>query len=119
MRFGMTKVPAIPLTLAICFAAPLLGAFVAESQTGHVRPSNRVERRQLAIEQSRRSQGQLLVKALQAPDITVNVLAANLDAAERADAAPLSVQTLLRDPALIGSRSQMERRIAGLEWPNP
>jgi hypothetical protein len=113
----LTKVRAIPLMLAICFAAPLLGAFFAASQADGVRtyPSNRVERRQLAMEQSRPSQGQLPVRALKAPDIPVNVLAANLDAAERAGAARLSVQTLPRNPALIGSRSQMERRIAKLE----
>jgi hypothetical protein len=111
----MTKVPAMPLTLAICFAAPLLGAFVAESQTDHVRPSNRVERRQLAMEQSRRSQGQLPVKAIKAPDISVNVLAANLDAAERPDIAPSSAWILPGNPALVGSRSQMKRRIAKLE----
>jgi hypothetical protein len=113
----MTKVPAISLTLAICFAAPIVGAIVA-ALTDHAAsyPSNRVERRQLAMQQSYRGQLPLPVKALKAPDIPVNVLAANLDASERADAAsPLSARTLARNPALIGSRSQLERRVAKLE----
>jgi hypothetical protein len=69
----------------------------------------------MAIEQSQWGQGQLPVRALKAPDISVNVLAANLDASERADAAPLTARTLPRNPAWIGSRQRIERRIAGLE----
>jgi hypothetical protein len=115
MVTAITTVPALAVTL--CIGASIFGTVVTSLRSDHIAsyPSNRIERRQLAMKQSHFGQLPPLVKALKAPVIPVNVLAANLDAAERADAAAMSAQTLPGDPAFIGSKGQLERRVAKLE----
>jgi hypothetical protein len=115
MVSAITSVPAFVVML--CIGASIFGTVVTSLRSDHVAsyPSNRVERRQLAMKQSHFGQLPLPVKALKASVIPVNVLAANLDAAERADAAVMSAQTLPGSPGFIGSRNELERRLAKLE----
>jgi hypothetical protein len=114
---AIKSVPAFAAAATLCCGASIFGAVVISLRSDHVvsYPSNRVERRQLAMKQSHFGQLPLPVKALKASVIPVNILAANLDAAERADAAVMSAQTLPDSPAFIGSKNELERRVAKLE----
>jgi hypothetical protein len=111
------SVHAFAVTATLCCGASIFGAVVTSLGSDHITsyPSNRVERRQMAMKNSQFGQLPLPVKAFKAPLIPVNVLAANLDAAERAEAAVMSAQTLPGNPAFIGSKRQLERRVAKLE----
>jgi hypothetical protein len=106
--------------LTVCFLGLVVGIIGTSSfGTSTPRP-NLLERRQMAAAASSASQSPEPVKALTAPSLSASALAAQLDAAESADAPPVIKRTARREarPNFYLCRTcrlALERRLEKLE----
>jgi hypothetical protein len=91
-------------------ALPFCAVAIAIPMEQGSRAPNRIERRQMALEQSHPLPPASPVLALSAPDISAVALANKLDAAEGTD-----FVTAYRTRISLDRRARLERRVADLE----